>query len=116
VSSKRRNGTSKVTQESRSGEIISSSTAGPNCRSVSLGHPNRTRQSHRWLDMWWLALCLIVMCLIERSKLENVANVIWFNTFSLSECRFIALYGNLGTCRLFLVKCLRRCLRMGPSD
>ena len=35
--------------------------------------------------MWWLALCMIMMCVIERTKLENVANAVWFNAFSLSK-------------------------------
>ena len=37
------------------------------------------------LDMWWLALCMVIMCVIERTKLENVADALWFNIFSLSE-------------------------------
>ena len=36
-------------------------------------------------DMWWLVLCMIVMCVIERTKLENVADALWFNIFSLSK-------------------------------
>ena len=36
-------------------------------------------------DMWWLALCMVIMCIIERTKLENVADALWFNIFSLSE-------------------------------
>ena len=36
-------------------------------------------------DMWWLALCMIIMCVIERTKLENIADVLWFNIFSLSK-------------------------------
>ena len=35
--------------------------------------------------MWWLALCMIIMCVIERTKLENVADALWFNIFSLSK-------------------------------
>lgn len=40
---------------------------------------------------------MVVMCLIERRKLENIADVFWFNIFSLSKCLFIALCGCLGT-------------------
>ena len=35
-------------------------------------------------DMWWLALCMIIMCAIERTKLEDVSDTLWFNIFSLS--------------------------------
>ena len=28
---------------------------------------------------------MIIMCIIERTKLENVADALWFNIFSLSE-------------------------------
>ena len=35
--------------------------------------------------MWWLALCMILMCIIERKKLEDVALAFWFNMFSLSK-------------------------------
>lgn len=48
--------------------------------------------------MWWLAFCLVVMCLIERRKLENIADAFWFNIFSLSKSQRIALYGDLETC------------------
>jgi len=36
-------------------------------------------------DMWWLALSMIVMCVVERTKLENIVNIMWFNIFSLSK-------------------------------
>jgi len=46
-------------------------------------------------DMWWLALCLVIMCLIERSKLENIANASWFNIFSLIF-ETVSAYGTVG--------------------
>ncbi|KAF9644533.1 TrkH-domain-containing protein [Thelephora ganbajun] len=46
-------------------------------------------------DMWFLALCLIVMCLIERSGLENPDNAFWFNIFSLIF-EMVSAYGTVG--------------------
>lgn len=44
-----------------------------------------------------------MMCLIERSKLENVADALWFNMFSLSECQCAAPCRDLPTfvCEVF---------------
>lgn len=47
--------------------------------------------------MWWLALCLITMCLIEQNGIENIVNAVWFNIFSLSKCRCTVLCGGLPT-------------------
>jgi len=46
-------------------------------------------------DMWWMAFCLIVMCLIEQKGLENTANAHWFNIFSLLF-EMVSAYGTVG--------------------
>jgi hypothetical protein len=37
-------------------------------------------------DMWWLALALWLICIIERSPLSNPDDQSWFNIFSVSRC------------------------------
>jgi hypothetical protein len=47
--------------------------------------------------MWWMAFCLIVMCLIEQKGLEDTANAHWFNIFSLCKFSYAILYRDLLT-------------------
>lgn len=35
--------------------------------------------------MWWLALALWMICIIERGPLMNVDNQGWFNIFTVSK-------------------------------
>jgi len=58
---------------------------------------------------------MITMCVIERAKLEDVANAVWFNAFSLSK-RTVAyslrfLYLVLSS----LVQRSKLCLHTEPS-
>ncbi|KDR75691.1 hypothetical protein GALMADRAFT_248309 [Galerina marginata CBS 339.88] len=46
-------------------------------------------------DMWWLALSLFVICIIERSNLENPANFGWFNVFRIIF-ELVSAYGTVG--------------------
>jgi hypothetical protein len=38
----------------------------------------------RAVDMWWLALSLFLICIIEKNELENPNNFSWFTIFSIS--------------------------------
>jgi len=46
-------------------------------------------------DIWWLALSLLLLCIIERSNLMNTANATWFNIFSLLF-ETVSAYGTVG--------------------
>ncbi|OBZ71203.1 Low-affinity potassium transport protein [Grifola frondosa] len=46
-------------------------------------------------DMWWLALTLFLLCIIERDGLTNPANVAWFNIFALLF-ELVSAYGTVG--------------------
>jgi len=45
-----------------------------------LGRHVRSQLSH---DMWWLAFALFLLSIIERSKLNDEENLVWFNLFAL---------------------------------
>lgn len=46
-------------------------------------------------DMWWLALSLLLLCIIERSNLMNTANATWFNIFAVLF-EIVSAYGTVG--------------------
>ncbi|KAI0785108.1 cation transport protein-domain-containing protein [Abortiporus biennis] len=46
-------------------------------------------------DMWWLALSLFLLCIVERSELMNPANATWFNIFALIF-EVVSAYGTVG--------------------
>lgn len=39
-------------------------------------------------DMWWLGLALFLVCIIERSKLQDENNFSWFTIFAVSKLAF----------------------------
>jgi len=46
-------------------------------------------------DMWWLALALFLVCIIERDNLDNANNQSWFNIFALMF-ELVSAYGTVG--------------------
>ncbi|THH13668.1 hypothetical protein EW146_g6584 [Bondarzewia mesenterica] len=46
-------------------------------------------------DMWWLALALFLVCIIERDRLMNPENSGWFNIFSILF-ELVSAYGTVG--------------------
>ncbi|KDQ62090.1 hypothetical protein JAAARDRAFT_448748 [Jaapia argillacea MUCL 33604] len=46
-------------------------------------------------DMWWLAVALFLLCIIERGNLNDVANASWFNIFQLAF-EVVSAYGTVG--------------------
>lgn len=42
------------------------------------------------IDMWWIALALFLLCIIERSKIQDEDNFQWFTIFTLSELFLIS--------------------------
>ncbi|PCH40404.1 TrkH-domain-containing protein [Wolfiporia cocos MD-104 SS10] len=46
-------------------------------------------------DMWWLALSLFLLCIIERDGLMNTDNDSWFNVFALIF-ELVSAYGTVG--------------------
>lgn len=39
--------------------------------------------------MWWLAISLFLICIIEKNDIENPANFSWFTIFNISVCTII---------------------------
>ncbi|KAL6301984.1 cation transport protein-domain-containing protein [Sparassis latifolia] len=64
---------------------------------VSIWGKYLLRHARRQLafDMWWLALSVFLICIIERPGLTNTANATWFNVFA---CIFevVSAYGTVG--------------------
>ncbi|KIM52874.1 hypothetical protein SCLCIDRAFT_32289 [Scleroderma citrinum Foug A] len=48
-----------------------------------------------YFDMWWLALALFLLCIIERDNLENSNIRGWFNIFSIIF-EIVSAYGSVG--------------------
>ncbi|CCL99243.1 uncharacterized protein FIBRA_01258 [Fibroporia radiculosa] len=46
-------------------------------------------------DMWWLAVALVLICIVERDSLENPANATWFNIFNVLF-ETVSAYGGVG--------------------
>jgi len=46
-------------------------------------------------DMWWLALALFLLCIIERPGLTNPANNSWFDIFTI-VFELVSAYGTVG--------------------
>ncbi|CCL99455.1 uncharacterized protein FIBRA_01473 [Fibroporia radiculosa] len=46
-------------------------------------------------DMWWLALSLFLLCIIERTPLAATYNAVWFNIWSLIF-ELVSAYGTVG--------------------
>ncbi|KAI0090704.1 cation transport protein-domain-containing protein [Irpex rosettiformis] len=46
-------------------------------------------------DMWWLALALFLVCIIERDNLENPEFATWFNIFVILF-ELVSAYGSVG--------------------
>ncbi|KAI0931017.1 hypothetical protein AcW1_007116 [Taiwanofungus camphoratus] len=46
-------------------------------------------------DMWWLALSLFLLCIVERAPLMNTQNAAWFNIFALIF-EAVSAYGTVG--------------------
>ncbi|KAI5119163.1 hypothetical protein M0805_008646 [Coniferiporia weirii] len=46
-------------------------------------------------DMWWLGLALFLVCIIERSKIQNESNFEWFTIFTIIF-ELISAYGGVG--------------------
>ncbi|KAL5532056.1 hypothetical protein ACEPAF_5620 [Sanghuangporus sanghuang] len=46
-------------------------------------------------DMWWIGLALFLLCIIERSKIQNEENYKWFTIFTLIF-ELISAYGSVG--------------------
>ncbi|KAI0072036.1 TrkH-domain-containing protein [Panus rudis PR-1116 ss-1] len=46
-------------------------------------------------DMWWIALSLWLLCIIERGNLTNTNNATWFNIFALLF-EVVSAYGTVG--------------------
>ncbi|KAJ3551624.1 hypothetical protein NM688_g4595 [Phlebia brevispora] len=46
-------------------------------------------------DMWWLALSLLLICIIERDGLMNPQNATWFNVFAVIF-ELVSGYGTVG--------------------
>ncbi|KAF9529697.1 cation transport protein-domain-containing protein [Crepidotus variabilis] len=46
-------------------------------------------------DMWWMALSLFIICIIERNHLDNPDNFGWFNVFNIIF-ELVSAYGTVG--------------------
>ncbi|KDQ50869.1 hypothetical protein JAAARDRAFT_141256 [Jaapia argillacea MUCL 33604] len=46
-------------------------------------------------DMWWLGLALVLVCIIERPNLDDVAKQSWFNIFTIIF-ELVSAYGTVG--------------------
>lgn len=46
-------------------------------------------------DMWWLALALFLICIVERGQLRNPENASWFTTFAVFF-EIVSAYGTVG--------------------
>ncbi|EJD46884.1 hypothetical protein AURDEDRAFT_113542 [Auricularia subglabra TFB-10046 SS5] len=46
-------------------------------------------------DMWWLGLALFLICIVERSNIQNPHNEAWFNIFSI-VFELVSAYGTVG--------------------
>ncbi|KAI0628944.1 cation transport protein-domain-containing protein [Trametes polyzona] len=46
-------------------------------------------------DMWWLGLALFLVCIIERSGLDDVSNNSWFSIFTI-VFELVSAYGTVG--------------------
>ncbi|KAH7102157.1 cation transport protein-domain-containing protein [Auriculariales sp. MPI-PUGE-AT-0066] len=46
-------------------------------------------------DMWWLGLALFLICIVERSDLQDEENASWFNIFSI-VFELVSAYGTVG--------------------
>ncbi|KAI9442969.1 TrkH-domain-containing protein [Lactarius indigo] len=46
-------------------------------------------------DMWWLALALFLICIVERGQLRNPENASWFTTFAVFF-EVVSAYGTVG--------------------
>ncbi|KAH7102156.1 cation transport protein-domain-containing protein [Auriculariales sp. MPI-PUGE-AT-0066] len=46
-------------------------------------------------DMWWLGLALFLICIVERSDLQDEENASWFNIFSI-VFDIVSAYGTVG--------------------
>ncbi|KAK7036416.1 hypothetical protein VNI00_011613 [Paramarasmius palmivorus] len=46
-------------------------------------------------DMWWLCLALFLVCIIERSNLEDENSATWFNIFNIIF-EIVSAYGTVG--------------------
>jgi len=57
---------------------------------------------------------MIIMCVIERTKLENVADALWFNIFSLSE-QMVSFPVFAAVVLTWPAKRLKQCRHMEPS-
>ncbi|KAL0948734.1 hypothetical protein HGRIS_008868 [Hohenbuehelia grisea] len=64
---------------------------------VSVWGRYMTRHIRRQLafDMWWLALAIFFICIIERSQLENMENTGWFTIFTIIF-ELVSAYGIIG--------------------
>ena len=57
-------------------------------------------------DMWWLGLALFLVCIIERSKLQDVNNFSWFTIFAVSEYISLFIYFTFASFIEFLIEFL----------
>ncbi|PCH40391.1 TrkH-domain-containing protein [Wolfiporia cocos MD-104 SS10] len=64
---------------------------------VTIWGKNLLRHARKQLsyDMWWLALSLFLLCIIERDSLMNTDNASWLNIFSLIF-EVVSAYGTVG--------------------
>ncbi|KAF7969625.1 hypothetical protein HWV62_26803 [Athelia sp. TMB] len=46
-------------------------------------------------DMWWLGLALFLVCIVERSAINDNANLSWFNIFTI-VFELVSAYGTVG--------------------
>ncbi|KZV88401.1 hypothetical protein EXIGLDRAFT_839267 [Exidia glandulosa HHB12029] len=46
-------------------------------------------------DMWWLGVALFLICIVERSQIQNPNNEAWFNIFSI-VFELVSAYGTVG--------------------
>ncbi|KAF9446528.1 TrkH-domain-containing protein [Macrolepiota fuliginosa MF-IS2] len=46
-------------------------------------------------DMWWLFIAVFLICIIERHKLNNPDNYVWFNIFNIMF-EVVSAYGTVG--------------------
>ncbi|THH06536.1 hypothetical protein EW145_g4017 [Phellinidium pouzarii] len=46
-------------------------------------------------DMWWLGLGMFIVCIVERSKIQNESNLQWFTIFSIIF-EIISAYSTVG--------------------
>ena len=46
-------------------------------------------------DIWWLALSLLLITIIERDNIMNTANATWFNNFAIRQFISLAFFSRL---------------------